>query len=76
MASQARTPLRRASRSKSPANEGFKPRPRSDSALDPQLQNLIGEQLRLYYADLLAEPIPDHLVKLLDRFLLSKERLQ
>jgi hypothetical protein len=35
--------------------------------LDPQLQTFIGEQLRLYYIDLLREPVPDRLVALLDK---------
>ena len=35
--------------------------------LDPQLQAFIGEQLRLYYVDLLREPVPDRLVAILDK---------
>ena len=35
--------------------------------LDPQLQAFIGEQLRLYYVDLMREPVPERLVALLDK---------
>ena len=35
--------------------------------LDSQLQTLIGEQLRLFYADLLNEPVPERFVALVDR---------
>jgi len=35
--------------------------------LDPRLQAFIGEQLRLYYVDLLREPVPDRLIALLDK---------
>jgi hypothetical protein len=35
--------------------------------LDPQLQSVIGEQLRRYYADLLREPVPERLVALLGK---------
>jgi len=40
--------------------------------LDPRLQAFIGEQLRLYYVDLLREPVPDRLVAILDRLQASE----
>ncbi len=43
------------------------PGSKARQGLDPQLQALIGEQLRLYYVDLLREPVPDRLVALLDK---------
>lgn len=41
--------------------------------LDPKVQALIGERLRLYYADLLTEPVPESLVDLIDRFAQSRK---
>lgn len=38
-----------------------------EAALDPALQSLIGERLRSYYADLLAEPVPPRFVELVSR---------
>ena len=35
--------------------------------LDSQLQSVIGEQLRRYYADLLREPVPQRLLGLVDK---------
>jgi hypothetical protein len=34
-------------------------------SLDPQLQSLIGDQLRIYYAELLREPMPDRFLEVL-----------
>ena len=34
-------------------------------SLDPQLQSLIGQQLRIYYAELLREPMPDRFLEVL-----------
>jgi hypothetical protein len=34
---------------------------------EPELQFLIGEQLRSFYADLLREPVPERLLNLIDR---------
>jgi Anti-sigma factor NepR len=34
-------------------------------SLDPQLQFLIGDQLRIYYAELLREPMPDRFLEVL-----------
>ena len=42
-------------------------RRKARQGLDPQLQTFIGEQLRLYYVDLVREPVPDRLVALLDK---------
>jgi hypothetical protein len=33
--------------------------------LDPQLHSLIGDQLRIYYAELLREPMPDRFLEVL-----------
>ncbi len=41
--------------------------------LDPKVQALIGERLRLYYAELLTEPVPERLVDLIDRFAQSRK---
>lgn len=38
---------------------------RARQSLDPQLQSLIGEQLRIYYAELLSEPMPDRFLEVL-----------
>jgi Anti-sigma factor NepR len=35
--------------------------------LGPELQSFIGDRLRLYYADLLREPVPERLVNLLEK---------
>jgi hypothetical protein len=42
-------------------------RRKARQGLDPRLQTFIGEQLRLYYVDLVREPVPDRLVALLDK---------
>jgi hypothetical protein len=50
-----------------PAKPARPTRRRPRQGLDPQLQVLIGEQLRLYYVDLVREPVPDRLLALLDK---------
>jgi hypothetical protein len=39
--------------------------PKARAGLDPQLQSLIGDQLRIYYAELLREPLPDRFLEVL-----------
>ena len=43
--------------------DGNEPR----QSLDPRLQSVIGDQLRLYYADLLREPVPDRFLDLMSQ---------
>jgi hypothetical protein len=38
----------------------------SDAVLEAHLQRLIGRQLRATYDDVVKEPLPEHLVRLLD----------
>lgn len=54
--------LRRGPESEPPDSRG-QPAPR----LDPGTQALFGAQLRRYYVGLLAEPIPQRLIDLVDR---------
>jgi hypothetical protein len=49
------------------------PKPhRTGQPLDPRVQALIGEKLRLYYAELLTEPVPARLLDLVDSFIHSR----
>jgi len=36
-------------------------------SLSPEVSALIGESLRLYYEHMMREPVPDHLIRLVDR---------
>ena len=54
-------PSRMAGKAHGPAKARNKPRPTE------RLQDLIGEHLRLYYAELVDEPVPDKLTALIDR---------
>jgi len=36
-------------------------------SLDPRLQSVIGDHLRLYYADLLREPVPERFLDLMSQ---------
>ena len=50
---------------KSPAMSKEPPDTKSP-ALEPRVQAHLGDQLRRFYADMLAEPVPDRLKALLD----------
>lgn len=40
---------------------------RGDATLDPRLQAHIGRQLKSMYDEYLNEPVPDHLIELLEK---------
>lgn len=39
----------------------------AEPALSPEIAARIGESLRLYYDRMMREPVPDHLIRLVDR---------
>lgn len=43
------------------------PRPTPQPALQPQVQDHIGRQLRALYDDVLSQPVPDRFKELMDR---------
>jgi hypothetical protein len=64
----ARTKLSRGSALPQAAPESATTRTRkARPPIDPQLQAVIGEQLRQYYADLLREPVPDRFLALVQQ---------
>ena len=47
---------------------------RKRQGLDAELHSFIGERLRLYYADLLQEPVPERFVTILEKLESSEGR--
>jgi hypothetical protein len=56
-----------------PKDENGRSRPKHRANAPERLQDLLGEHLRLYYAELIKEPMPGRLTALLER-LAERER--